>query len=217
MKIKYCLVTASKPNCVTKIYRLDGTELSKETSANVYEGQLQIRDVESAAQFAQRLQELSHAQCHTYGVPPNDASLITEKKWLELGRPHMRLPRTLEVFSWPDGQGVMLLDIDAPKAGSPSISRKQLFKLLLEACPELNSADLVYWPSASSHICNGDMDLTGLRGQHVYLFVKDAKDIDRAGRALNERLWAMGHGNYEVSLAGTLLKRSCAQSNTAAT
>ncbi len=82
MKIKYCLVTASKPNCVTKIYRLDGSELSKETSANVYEGQLQIRDVESAGQFAQRLQELSHAQCHTYGVPPNDASLITEKNGL---------------------------------------------------------------------------------------------------------------------------------------
>ena len=208
MKIKYCLVTASKPNCVTKIYRLDGTSLSKETSANVYEGQLQIRDVGSAADFAQRLKELSHAQCHTYGVPPNDASLITEKKWLELGRPNMRLPRTLEVFSWPDGPGVMLLDMDAPKDGSPSISRKQLFKLLLEACPELNGADLVYWPSASSHICNGDTDLTGLRGQHVYLFVKDAKDIERAGRALNERLWAMGHGNYEVSLAGTILKRS---------
>ena len=208
MKIKYCLVTASKPNCVTKIYRLDGTELTKETSANVYEGQLQIRDVESAGQFAQRLQELSHAQCHTYGVPPNDASLITEKKWLELGRPSVRLPRTLEVFSWPDGPGIMLLDMDAPKDGSPSISRKQLFKLLLEACPELNGADLVYWPSASSHIFNGDEDLTGIRGQHVYLFVKDAKDIERAGRALNERLWAMGHGKYEVSLAGTLLKRS---------
>jgi hypothetical protein len=49
--------------------------------------------------------------------------------------------------------------------------------------------------------------LTGLRGQRFYLFVKDASDIERAGRTLNERLWAMNHGRFEISESGALLKR----------
>lgn len=208
MNVKYCLVTATKPKCVTKIYRHDGTDLVKETSANVSEGQLQVREAVSATEFAQRLLTLSHDQCHTYGIPPNDASLITEQKWRELGRPNNQLPRTLDVFSWPDGPGIMLLDKDAPKDGSPSISRKQLFKLLLQACPAVNEVSIVYWPSASSHICHAGEDMTGLRGQHIYLFVKEASDIERAGKALNARLWAMGYGTYEISAAGALLKRS---------
>jgi hypothetical protein len=208
MKVKYCQVTATKPNYVTKIYRLDGTALRKETSANVWEGQFRIREFGSAAEFGKLLKALAHAQCHIYGIPPNDADLITEQKWLELGRPNDQLPRTLEVFNWPPGPGVMLLDKDAPKDGSPTISKKQLFKLLLQACPAVDEVDLVYWPSASSHIFHGEVDMTGLRGQHVYLFVKDASDIERAGKALNERLWAMGHGSYEISAAGALLKRS---------
>ena len=47
-----------------------------------------------------------------------------------------------------------------------------------------------------------------MKGQRVYLFIKHGTDIERAGRVLNERLWAKGFGRYEVGAAGQLLKRS---------
>jgi hypothetical protein len=207
MAVKFCRLTSTKPKHVTKKYSLSGTELVKATSADVLAGHFEIYTARSAAEFAEQLKQLSHDQCHIYGVPPRDAELVTVQHWHKLGCPDDPLPRTQDLFTWPDGPGVMLLDRDAPKDGSRGTSKKQLLRLLLEACPQVNSSDLVWWPSASSHICKGDNDLTGLRGQHIYLFVKDASDIERAGKALNERLWAMGHGHYEVSKAGTKLKR----------
>lgn len=207
MTVKYCRLTSTKPKYVTKRYVLSGERLVKETSANVSEGRFDICEFRSAFEFAEQLKRLGHNQCHIYGVPPRSAALVTEQKWHESGRPEDPLPRSQEVFSWPNGPGVMLLDRDGPRDGEPGLTKKQLFQLLLGGCPHINTADLVWWPSASSHICNGEADLTGLRGQHFYIFVKDASDIERAGKALNDRLWAMGYGHYEVSRSGALLKR----------
>ncbi|HSG58351.1 MAG TPA: hypothetical protein VLA06_02385, partial [Woeseiaceae bacterium] len=64
-------------------------------------------------------------------------------------------------------------------------------------------------PSASSHIhdrATGD-DLTGLRGQRLYMLVAEAGDIPRAGAALVDRLWAAGLGRIVASAAGSALER----------
>lgn len=209
MTLKYCLLTATRPSCVAKKYSLNKAgELVKETSANASEGKLQILEVSSAAEFAQQLIGLGNDQCHIYGLPPHDARLVTEDCWNKLGKPEDALPRTQDVFSWAKGPGVMLCDRDAPKDGSQSLSPVQLLEAIRSACPLVDQSDFVWWPSASSHIFKDETDLTGLRGQHLYLFVQDASDIQRAGHALNERLWAMGIGHYEVSDSGSLLKRS---------
>lgn len=207
MTVKYCRLTSTKPKYVTKKYSLSDKGLAKDTSANVSEGRFEICEAVSAAEFAEQLRQLGHDQCHIYGLPPRNAALVTEERWHKLGCPEDPLPRSQEVFSWSGGPGVMLLDRDGPKDGERSLTKKQLFQLLLGACPQINATDLVWWPSASSHICNEGDDLTGLSGQHFYIFVKDASDIERAGKALNDRLWALGHGHYVVSKAGNLLKR----------
>lgn len=75
------------------------------------------------------------------------------------------------------------------------------------ACPAISEANLIWWPSTSSHIYAGVTEVNGLRGQRFYILVNDASDIERAGAALNERLWALGHGRYEVSNSGSILKR----------
>ena len=68
---------------------------------------------------------------------------------------------------------------------------------------------MLWWPSASSHICDAETgeDLTGLRGQRIYLLVREAVDIPRAGAALVDRFWAAGHGWIAVSVAGSALER----------
>lgn len=115
--------------------------------------------------------------------------------------------RTRDRFTWPAGPGIMMLDHDPDGAG---LSREELVALIREAAPGLADTAMLWWPSASSHICDAGTgeDLTGLRGQRLYLMVRDAHDIPRAGAALVNRLWTAGHGWIVPSAAGLTLERS---------
>lgn len=208
MKVLCCLITATKPACVTKEFSLVNGELNKKTSASISKGRMQIQEIHSPHEFSKLLLSLQKNQCLTYGIPPRDAGLVTDDAWINLGKPDDPLARTLTIFAWPKGAGVMMLDYDAPKDGGKPMGRKQLITVLMEACPSVKESDLIWWPSTSSHIYSGETEINGLKGQRIYLFVKDATDIERAGNALNERLWSMGHGRFEVSTSGSLLKRS---------
>jgi len=208
MKVRCCLINATNPKCVTKEFSLVDGKLEKKTIASVFEGNIIIQEFENASQFADFLQTLGPNQCLTYGLPPRNAQLVTEEVWINLGKPDDPLPRTQSVFDWPNGPGVLMLDYDAPKDGTEPLGGKELIQTLLEACPDIKSSGLIWWPSTSSYIYSGETKINGLKGQRIYLFVKDARDIVRAGKTLNERLWALGHGRYEVSESGSLLMRS---------
>jgi len=208
MLVPFCVITAVKPNCVTKEFSLVDGQLQKKTTASVYEGYMHVRSVETPEGFSDLLMSLTSDQCLTYGLPPHDAALVTEESWITLGRPDGPLPRSHSVFAWPTGPGIMMLDYDAPKDGAKPLSKKELLKTLLTACPGINNANLIWWPSTSSHLYAGETEISGLRGQRFYILVQDARDIERAGAVLNGRLWAQGHGRYEVSQSGGLLNRA---------
>ena len=208
MKIQCCLMTAKVPECVTKEFSLVDGQMKKKTTASLSQGQMQIRGFDTPQQFSDLLMQLRPDQCLTYGVPPRDAGLITEEKWNQLGKPEEPLPRSKAVFSWPTGAAVMMLDYDAPKDGTKPLGKKELVNTLLSVCPKLNSSALIWWPSTSSLIYAGEKQIAGLKGQRIYLFVKHGTDIERAGKVLNERLWANGFGRYEVGEGGQLLSRS---------
>jgi hypothetical protein len=208
MKIQCCLITAKVPDCVTKEFSLVDGQIQKKTTASVSQGQMQILGFDSPQQFADLLMQLSPDQCLTYGVPPRDADLVTEEKWNQLGKPEDQLPRSKAVFNWPTGTAVMMLDYDAPKDGTKPIGKKELVHTLLSVCPKLNSSGLIWWPSTSSQIYAGENQIAGLKGQRIYLLVKHGTDIERAGKVLNERLWANGFGRYEVGEGGQLFSRS---------
>jgi hypothetical protein len=89
------------------------------------------------------------------------------------------------------------------------LSREALVQLIRTAAPGLADSAMLWWPSASSHICDAETgeDLTGLRGQRIYFLVRDAGDIPRAGAALVDRFWAAGHGRIVVSASGAALER----------
>lgn len=208
MNITATLITATIPDCVAKNYSIVNGELRKKTVANVSKGKLDIVEFQNLQEFSKFLVSLQTNQCLTYGIPPHNADLVSEREWQDLGRPSNPLPRTIEVFKWKPFPSILMLDYDPAKDGSePPLGKKDLVQLLLKACPELATADFMWFPSSSSHICAGEKDLTGLRGQRIYILVLDGTDIERAGKTLNERLWAMGHGHFEVSKSGALLER----------
>ena len=76
MKVRCCLINATKPKCVTKEFSLVDGKLEKKTIASVFEGSMQVQESENASQFADFLQTLGPNQCLTYGIPPRDAQLV---------------------------------------------------------------------------------------------------------------------------------------------
>ena len=83
-------------------------------------------------------------------------------------------------------------------------------RYLYEAAPELANTPHVCRPSASSclHATGDGRELRGVRGQRVYVLVRDAQDIERAAKVLQARLWLHGRGYFAVSTSGSLLERT---------
>lgn len=206
LKVNFSLISSNKPKILTKTYHLQNDDLVKGTSANLVEGSVSLSEVGSLQGFADLLQMLAPNQALCFGVTAANGNLFSRKRFDELGRPAGGITRTKDKFHWPDGAGFMLLDYD-PQPNQQALSRDELLNQLEQAAPDIATAGKVCWNSSSSHIFNGEVDLTGLRGQRVYQLVKDARDIPRAGDVLVKRLWLAGFGFYEVGAAGQKLER----------
>ncbi|CBL46381.1 Conserved hypothetical protein [gamma proteobacterium HdN1] len=217
-EVTYSCISASQPKTLTKTYRLgaDG-KLTKSTIANLSAGVITVCKVASVSEFAKRLQELAPSQALTYGVPkdygpcdgaPYQRELLSTKRHEELESPSDAITRTNDNFKWPEDAGVLLLDYD-PQEGQQALSKAQLLARMGEVIP-LEQTAYVWWCSSSSLITNADTQeqLTGIKGQRVYIMVKNASDIPRAGEVLFKRLWLAGYGYYAISRAGSALKRS---------
>ena len=202
------IMTSSRPATLSKkIRRAPDGALIREGGGLLVEGQAQVANVSSLADFGLLLEKLRPSQALTYGVPRGGSRKIMSRAALA------RQPcfdgittRTRDQFEWPKRSGILMLDHDP---GNQPLSKDDLVGIIRGAAPGLAQAAMLWWPSASSHICNaasGD-DLTGLRGQRLYVMVSDAADIPRAGAALGDRLWAAGHGWIAVSAAGAALER----------
>lgn len=216
--VAYSRVTASQPKTLTKTYSLgaDG-ELKKNTVANLSAGVITVCKAGSVSEFAELLQGLTTNQALMYGVPkeyapcadaPYQSRLLSTKQHKEQGSPLDAITRTNDNFKWPEGAGVLLLDYD-PQAGQQPLSKAQLLERLGEIIP-IEQTDYVWWCSSSSNISNSETreQLTQIKGQRVYIMVKNAADIERAGKVLFNRLWLAGYGYYAVSRAGSALRRS---------
>lgn len=208
--IDITLITSTNPNTVTKEFSLgsDGS-LNKTTTAHVTAGTMETVKVKDLSSFSKLLLTLQVNQCLAYGVTGFDkVELMTEKAWTLAGCPITALPRTSKHMSWSQDGGILMLDYDAPKDGTKSLTREELIESLRAACPWLKDIAMLWWPSTSSCIFNGDKELSGIRGQRIYIIVKNATDIPRIGDIINTLLWSKRIGKFEVSKSGSLLERS---------
>jgi hypothetical protein len=203
-------ITAAGGKRLSKGYSLDGFgALQKKPGGALVNGRVELVQVGNLKEFADVLATLTPSQALTYGGPGAAAEVVTKDAWARRERPDGVVPRARSHFIWPDGAGVLLVDYDPP-TDADALDRDALIGAIRAAAPGLADAAMVWWPSSSSHIVNRDTgdDLTGLRGQRLYIAVADASDIPRAGQALYDRLWIAGHGRFDVSAAGTLLERT---------
>lgn len=211
LRIEFTKIRAKRPKLLTKKYYLRDGKLEKDIIANLVEADLQIMQVGSLAEFADVIAGLTPNEAFVYGVPINrKATRIVTGHMLATGKhPEGTIARKKEHFEWPRGPGVWVLDHD-PEEGRERLDRDGLVAALRDAVPGLRQAEMLWVPSASSHICNATTgeDLTGLRGQRLYIAVESARDIPRAGETLFERLWAKGHGYAKLTKDGRLLERT---------
>lgn len=205
--MQVCKITSTHPKVVTKEFWLNNGKLEKRTTAYVSEGRMEVITLDCIEAFAELLQNLQSNECLTYGIPPANANLMSKEKWYKQGKPSGYFPRAQEIFKWPASDGVMMLDYDAPKDGSEPLNKEGLLDALRKAVPTYEMYGSAWWPSTSSCIYEGEFEHRGIAGQRIYLHVAEAGDIERAGKALNTRLWALGYGRFEVSRSGSLLER----------
>jgi hypothetical protein len=208
------IFTSEQPTALGKTYSLskDGT-LTKTTAGQMTRGTYQVRSFDTVHDLAAILASLSTAQALSSSLPtPGKAEgvVLTEKAVAAGGADVDAVARTKRHFSLPAGQpGVMLIDVDAPPSGDPP-ARDDLFSLLTSICPGLAQAGVLWSPSGSSCLYEGDTLRRGIKGQHLYVMVSDLADVPRFGKLLDKRLWLASHGRIDVSASGALLPRTVA-------
>lgn len=200
------IVTSITPKTLTKKRTLvaDGNIVT-DTVAQMIKGKAANVSVTSIQQVADILDSLEHNQAITWGIHAgtnNETLLLSSKLYEEQGSPDNALTRTNKHYRWGNHGGVMMLDCD-----NRTLLKADFIKAVNDILP-LDSTAHIWRPSSSSYIYNDNEQVNGLTGQRLYIFVTDANDISRAGKALFERLWLNGHGYYEISKAGSYLSRA---------
>ena len=200
---------------LTKTYKLVDGKPTQETSANMAQGAATVKAFNTVHELAAILKGLKTNQAMSWGVvknahPEQSIQVLSRKKYEEQGRPKNAVARTNDFFEWGVSGGVMMLDFDFKGDAMP---KDQIMQTLYSIMPKLQESAFIWWCSSSSFIYNGDTQHSGLKGQRIYILVKDASDIERAGKVLFERLWLAGHGHIEISDAGSLLTRSIIDSS----
>lgn len=204
--LQFTIFTATVPERLTKVLTLasDGT-LHKESAANMMRGTALRAVAHGLAELADMLETLDPAQATSWGVCEGGSLPIVPER--EAAETPGAISRTRKHFAYPVGPGVMMLDHDGAPDGE--LSADVFRQRLIEACPALADAPMLWRPSCSAGVCTADgRELSALTRHRLYIPVRDASRIPEAGRALVQLLWATGHGWFEVGRAGQALERT---------
>ena len=198
--------TSARPAQLGKVFRLRDGQLSKDVAGSMSEGSYEVRCFDSREALAALLRSIGTNQAISASSPRTDdptGRVLTAS----LSEAAGCLARTKKDFVFRAEPGFLTLDYDPPK-GQPVLTREELWAHLLRICPDAAQAGGVWWSSGSSHIHGPAGELQGLRGQRLYILIRDKADIERAGQAVADRCWLQGLGRIEISKSGALLLRT---------
>lgn len=224
MHATFTLLTAAQPPRLSKLFNLDPktNQLTKFSGGQLAEGDAR-KMTATVAEFADLLTRLNPTQALCYGVNGHDRARVLSRELMKNAPPVdangiPTISRTRRHMGFPsDTPGVLMIDHDPSECGPRFTAGdgSDLVAALAEVAPGIADAPTLWRPSASSCIWRTDADgnpveeLKGIGGQRLYVFVRDAGDIPRAGKALVERLrLTQDFGWIQVGGAGQLLMRS---------
>lgn len=208
--MQFTISVFTSSEILTKAFSIVEGRLRKSPGGHMTSGQVEHVTLRKPSDLAALLPTLKSNQATAYGVSVHKLARLVALAAVDRSAPGTipTIARTAQNFTWR-GPGILMLDYDPPKDGTPPLTREQFVDLVTSVCRELAGAPMVVCDSASSHIWNTKTgeELIGARGLRIYIFVADASDIPRAGKVLFNKLWLAGHGRIEVSAAGTMLVR----------
>ena len=210
--LQFTVFTSTEPERLTKVLSLnrDGT-LNKQAAASMMAGTAQRVRLSGLQALAQALDGLNPAQAAGWGICSQEQADIVAERDTQVSdgadAVQSAISRTRQHFAFPRGPGVLMLDHDGCPNGE--LNADELRQRLIDACPALADAPMLWRPSVSAGVQAPDgRVLSGMDRHRLYIPVRDASRIPDAGKTLFTLLWAFGQGWYEVGRAGQALERS---------
>jgi hypothetical protein len=201
------IIQGIKPKTLGKTYRLNAEgKLDKTTAGELIEGRFNVESFSTIAEFLALLEGIGNGSALCASLPTNGAVEGRIVTTAALKDNPGALTRTKKDFRFSTGPGVLAFDYDAPSNGQ-ALTQDELWGLPCDVCPSIRDAGVLWWSSGSSFICNGDVEVQGLRGQRLYVLITDASDTERFCDVIAKKLWLSGHGYIAVSSSGARLVR----------
>jgi hypothetical protein len=192
---------------LSKSLSLKDRRLIKSAAADLTEGTATRIEVTGLSQLATVIDAMTARKALTFGVTGHKTIRIITQEALRRGA-QGALCRDRRHFAWPDGRGVLMLDIDKPKDGSAPLKAKSFDAALCDILPWWRGIARMYRPSASAFIYDeAGNELGGAGSLRCYAIVDHAKNIPFIGIAITDALWKAGMGRIEFSAAGSMLLR----------
>ena len=211
--LPFTVITSTRPDRLTKVLSLnpDGT-LRKVAAAAMSEGHARRATALNLRDLNDHLTRLLPSQAVVWGLADrDDVRVVTQEE--QPRQPHA-IARDRNFLSYPRGPGVMMLDHDEVRPGTPGMTLDTLWGSLLAACPALYAAPMLCRPSASAGVFAPDgREMSPLTRWRIYIAVANAAEIDEAGKRLATLLWAAGCGWFKVNRAGVALERTILDSS----
>lgn len=212
MPVTFTIISSDVPRRLTKHITLHEGVLKTEAGGMMSRGTYQVKTVEDLQEFSEVLSGMRKNEALAFGIPngPRAGTIVTKDDYDRLPEEQRTgyVSRSNDHFFWPEEPGIFMIDIDPPKDG-PALSKEDAIQLIRSVAPELRNVPMLWYPSSSSFLYSvGGEELSGLRGQRLYVPVSNARDIPALADALWTRCWAMGHGRISISKSGQILKRT---------
>lgn len=213
--------TSTQPAVLCKRIGLDGAgRLNKTAAATMQRGHAETMQAHGLAELLALLDALAPAQAVGWGVmkaapyPGGRVPIVTKAEKERADAVAELGTRSADAMAWPAGAGVLMLDHDDGHNGE-RLDVDELRARLVEACPALADAPMLWRPSSSAGLVSADgRELAGLHKHRLYVPVTRAADIPSAAARLVTLLWAASKdkpGRFAwctVGNAGQVLRRS---------
>ena len=178
----------SNDSPLSKTYKSESGSIKKAAAAQMTSG-VAVHRIGSFSDFCSHLESTASNSAFAYGVHDVE-SFGPEVKVATKAKADPSkcvIARTKEYFQYPDGPGVLMLDHDPSDYGS-AFTPEKLIELLTELIPEFQGCAYAVKPSNSAGVSMKGEQPSGSGGFHLYIPVKDSRDIPRFGQALFDQI-----------------------------
>lgn len=201
-QVAFTKITSDREPLTKMISLAEDGQIVKKASAQLHHGHFERVSVNGLPEFAEHLESATSSDAFCYGVTTKPAgSLVRES---DLAESPGAIARTREYFGLSRGPGILMLDND-----NGLIFKDSLAEHLWASVSFLDCISMLGRPSSSSNLYHAETNecLRSMINQRAYLVISDASLIPTVGVMIENYLWLSGEGYYDISKAGTLLKR----------